>query len=155
MIKLKLTPFHSISIHLFAGKNGEVIVDDISPDTMKLLLTFIYKDVISKENIDPDLLIAAEKYNIKRLFDIATNHLLNSINADNVMEILVTAYLVNYDPLLQAASAFIFKNRPIKKDAAWDKIKTTYPEIATKILDLVVFDTKEDQDWMLLLWIMQ
>ena len=118
---------------------------------MKLLLTFIYKDVISKEKIDPDLLIAAEKYNIKRLFDIATNHLSNTINADNVMEILVTAYLVNYDPLLQAASAFIFKNRPIKKDAAWDKIKTTYPEIATKILDLVVFDAKEDQDWMLFL----
>ena len=135
---------------MFAGKNGEVTVDDISPETMKLLLTFIYKDVISKENIDSDLLIAAEKYNIKRLFDIATNHLLISINADNVMEILVTAYLVNYDPLLQAASAFIFKNRPIKKDAAWDKIKTTYPEIATKILDLVVFDAKEDQekDWM-------
>ena len=115
---------------------------------MKLLLTFIYKDVISKQNIDTDLLIAAEKYNIKRLFDITTNHLLISINADNVMEILVTAYLVNYDPLLQAASAFIFKNRPIKKDAA-------YPEIATKILDLVVFDAKEDQDWMLFLWIMQ
>ena len=122
---------------------------------MKLLLTFIYKDVISKENIDPDLLIAAEKYNIKRLFDIAATYLLTSIEADNVMEILVTAYLVNYDPLLQAASAFIFKNRPIKKTLiylkSWDKIKTTYPEIATKILDLVVFHAKEDQeqDWML------
>ena len=112
---------------------------------MKLLLTFIYKDVIAKEEIDPDLLIAAEKYNIERLFDIVSSHLLNSINAENVMETLVTSYLVNDDLLLKAASDFIFQNRPIKKDSTWDKIKTTYPEIATKMLDLVVFeDTKQE-----------
>ena len=50
------------------------------------------------------------------------------------------AYLVNHDPLLKAASDFIFQNRPTD----WDKIKTTYPEIATKILDLVVFNVKEE-----------
>ena len=42
------------------------------------------------------------------------------------METLVTAYLVNHDPLLKAASDFIFENRPIKKDSYWDKIKTNY-----------------------------
>ena len=52
--------------------------------------------------------------------------------------------MVNHDPLLKAASDFIFQNRPIKKDSYWDKIKTTYPEIATKILDLVVFNVKEE-----------
>jgi len=126
------------------GKDGDVKVDDISAKTMKLLLIFIYKDILAKEDIDPDLLIAAEKYNIKRLFDIVSKHLLSELNADNVMETLVTAYLVNHDPLLKAASDFIFENRPIKKDSYWDKIKTTYPEIATKILDLVVFNVKEE-----------
>ena len=48
--------------------------------------------------------------------------------------------MVNNDPLLKAASDFIFQNRPTD----WDKIKTTYPEIATKILDLVVFNVKEE-----------
>ena len=69
------------------------------------------------------------------------------------METLVTAYLVNHDPLLKAASDFIFQNRPIKKDSYWDKIKTTYPEIATKILDLVVFNVKEEdlkKDWTIM-----
>ena len=37
-----------------------------------------------------------------------------------------THYLVNHDPLLKAASDFIFENRPIKKDSYWDKIKTNY-----------------------------
>ena len=73
-----------------------------------------------------------------------SKHLLSELNADNVMETLVTAYLVNHDPLLKAASDFIFENRPIKKDSYWDKIKTIYPEIATKILDLVVFNVKEE-----------
>ena len=94
--------------------------------------------------VDPDLLIAAEKYNIERLFDIASNHLLNEINTDNVMETLVTAYLVNHVPLLKAASNFIFQNRPMKIDASWEKIKAMYPEIGTRILDLVVFDSKDD-----------
>ena len=62
------------------------------------------------------------------------------------METFVTAYLVNHDPLLKAASDFIFQNGPIKKDSYWDKIKTTYPEIATmpKLLDLVVFNVKDE-----------
>ena len=55
-----------------------------------------------------------------------SKHLLSELNAENVMETLVTAYLVNHDPLLKAASDFIFENRLIKKDL-WDKIKTTYP----------------------------
>ena len=49
-----------------------------------------------------------------------------------------------HDPLLKAAFDFIFQNRPIKKDSYWDKIKTTYPEIATKILDLVVLNVKAE-----------
>ena len=88
-------------------------------------------------------LVAAEKYNIRRLYEITENYLLDQINVENVMEILVTSYLVNSDPLLKVASDFVFKNRPIKKDASWNKIKTTYPEIATKILDLMVFEVKE------------
>ena len=79
---------------VLSGNDGNVRVDDISANTMKQLLTFIYKDIIAKEDIDPDLLIAAEKYNIERLFDIASNHLLNEINADNVMETLVTGKIL-------------------------------------------------------------
>ena len=36
-----------------------------------------------------------------------SKHLLSELNAENVMETLVTAYLVNHDPLLKAASDFI------------------------------------------------
>ena len=126
---------------VLSGNDGNVRVDDISANTMKQLLTFIYKDIIAKEDIDPDLLIAAEKYNIERLFDIASNHLLNEINADNVMEIMIATYLVpNCQDLFKSASNFAMKHRgELVKTSRWEYYSKTYPDIVLKVVDEIMF----------------
>ena len=125
--------------------DGILKIDDISAQTMRTFLKFMYKDALDKEDIDPNLLIAAEKYNVKRLKNICTRQLLQSISTTNVMEIVVAAYLINDDFLLQKGSEFIFNNRgTIKKCAEWDDVKTRHPGIATKVMDLIVFDDKAE-----------
>ena len=77
--------------------------------------------------------------------DVCLKHLLKIMSTENVMDILVTAYLLNHNLLLKEVSKFIFDNRgSILKCEQWDEIKTEHPGIATKVIDLIVFrDGKE------------
>ena len=122
-------------------QNGIIEIEDISAKTMKTFLNFMYKDDLEIEEIDCNLLIAAEKYNFKRLFNICLKQIEKMIDANTVMEITIAAYLVDNKQLLMKASEFIFKNRgSIKKCELWDQIKSKHPAIAAKVMDLMVFD---------------
>ena len=124
-------------------QNGIIEIEDISAKTMKTFLKFMYKDDLEIEEIDCNLLIAAEKYNFKRLFNICLKQIEKMINAKTVMEITIAAYLVDNKELLLKASEFIFKNRgSIRKCELWDQIKSKHPAIAAKVMDLMVFDEK-------------
>ena len=115
-------------------------IDDMSPDTLKVFLKFLYKDEIDFEDINCDLLKVADKYKQRRLINICVNHLKKIINVQNVMEITTSAYLIDSDDLLKEASKFIFDNRgSIKKTGLWDQIKLQYPGIVEKVMDLMVF----------------
>ena len=116
-------------------------IDDISAGTMTQFIKFLYTDELKSEDIDANLLIAANKYDLKRLVNICVKHLESIIDVENVMEITFTAYLIDNDQLLQKASKFISNNiGAIKKPDQWDQIKKTYPHIATKVMDLVIFE---------------
>ena len=116
-------------------------INDASAQNMKTFLKFLYKDEIKAEDINCDLLRLADKYNVNRLVNICVKYLQGTIDVKNVVEITFTAYLISKDKLLQSASNFIFENRgSIKKCDLWHQITKTHPEIAIKIMDLIVFD---------------
>jgi len=122
-------------------QNGIIEIEDISAKTMKTFLKFMYKDDLEIEEIDCNLLIAAEKYNFKRLFNICLKQIEKMINANTVMEITIASYLIDNEQLLLKASEFIFKNRgSIRKCELWDQIRKKNPAIAAKVMDLMVFD---------------
>jgi len=122
-------------------------IPDVSAETMKTFLQFIYKDYIKEEDIDQDLLIAADKYNIKRLVNICVKYFESIINANNVMAITFAAYLINNDSLFEKASKFIFQNHGnIKKPEEWDQITKTHPNIATKVMNLVIFENQPSSE---------
>ena len=124
---------------------GIIQIDDVSAETMRTFLKFLYKDELKPEEIDCNLLIAAEKYDFKRLYNICSKYLERKIDANSVMETTVTAYLVDDKHLLQEASNFIFKNRgSIRRCQIWDQIKSKHPAIAAKVMDLMVFDNKTE-----------
>ena len=116
-------------------------IDDASAKNMKIFLKFLYQDEIDAKDISCDMLQLADKYDVKRLVNICLKHLKNTIDVNNVLEITFMAFLIAKDELLQAASTFIFENRgAVKKSDLWKQIKKTHPEIAIKIMDLIVFD---------------
>ena len=122
-------------------------IDDISAEEMEIFLNFLYKDEIKVQDISCDILKLADKYNVKRLVNICLKHLKENIDIKNVVEITYTAFLTSKDELLQSASKFIFENRgSIKKCDVWNQIKKTHPEIAIKIMDLIVFDAETEPE---------
>lgn len=138
---------------------GFAKIDDIAIGTMKTFLTFMYQDIVKTSDIDANLLIAADKYNVKRLFNICLHHLDKTIDVENVMSIMIAAYLVNNDALLAKASNFAFNNRgKIKKCENWEQVKASHPEIFSKVMELAIFskggvetpsrsdDNEEDDD---------
>ena len=123
-------------------RDGIVKIDDVSAKTMKTFLKFMYKDDLELEEIDCNLLIAADKYDFKRLFNICLRQIERTIDVTNVMEITVAAYLLEHkcNQLLKKASDFIIINRgSIKKCKYWDQIKCKHPAIAAKVMELTIF----------------
>ena len=58
---------------------GILKIEDISAHTMRTFLNLMYKDALKNEDIDSNLLLAAEKYNGKRLIDVCLRRLLKNI----------------------------------------------------------------------------
>ena len=126
------------------NQEGSVTINDVSAETMQIFLKFLYRDELNTEDVDCDLLIAAEKYNFKALFEICTKHLEDKIDGSTVMEIIFAAHLVNSEQLLKTASNFILRNRgSIRKCELWNKIKNDRLEIAAKVMELMVFGQEE------------
>ena len=130
-----------------AKDESTLTIEDVSADTMKTFLEFLYTDDLKVNEINTKLLLVADKYDFKRLVNICVNHFGNIIDTKNAMEIAFTAYLVNNEELLKKASRFIINHAgAIKKPEQWDRIKKGYPHIATKVMDLIIFDKDEVLD---------
>ena len=122
------------------GKDAIIEIPDISAQTMKSFLKFLYYDDLEEDEIDCNLLIAADKYNFKRLFNISLKQIERTIDVINVMVVTVAAHLIENNQLLEKASNFIFEKRgSIRKCELWHQIRKKNPEIAAKVMDLIVF----------------
>jgi hypothetical protein len=119
----------------------QIKIDDVSNKTMKNLLSFVYKNKISaNQDIDDKLLIAADKYNITDLCNLCSRHLIKTINVDNAIDLLFVGYLVNNTELMESVTKFASKNQgKVKKSKNWNEIQKSYPDIASKLLDAILF----------------
>jgi hypothetical protein len=119
----------------------QIKIDDVSNKTMKNLLSFVYKNKISADqDIDDKLLIAADKYNITDLCNLCSRHLIKTINVDNAIDLLFVGYLVNNTELMESVTEFASENQgKVKKCQNWKEIQKSYPDIASKLLDAVIF----------------
>jgi hypothetical protein len=119
----------------------QIKIDDVSNKTMKNLLLFVYKNEISaNQDIDDKLLIAANKYNITDLCNLCSRHLIKTINVVNAIDLLFVGYLVNNTELMESVHEFASKNQgKVKKCQNWKEIQKSYPDIASKLMDAVLF----------------
>ena len=127
------------------GQEGLLKIDDTPVKDFKALLNFIYTDTLESKDLTCDLLIAAHKYNVKRLIDVCLRHVMASITVETAIKTIYTADLMNNDELLKAAVEFMAQNRgSIKKCPLWDHFKANDPATFAKVMEKMFFETDEN-----------
>ncbi|CAG5035203.1 unnamed protein product [Parnassius apollo] len=106
------------------SQNNYVKLIDVCKEDLQCLIEFMYTGTV-KELEDSNcinLLILADKYDLKGLKDLAQYELSLQLSTDNVLEILVLADMYNSDSLKFSALKFIKKNVTVLGNSMFDEI---------------------------------
>jgi hypothetical protein len=113
------TDCHSCKLMIFSNRlklysfyisQTKVEITDVDPATLNILIKFIYTGLAEKKDLTPELLTAADKYNIPVLFKKCEMSLCSSINVENATDYFLVAYLHEAASLKQFAMKFIIDN---------------------------------------------
>ena len=105
---------------------------------MESFLRYLYTEKINEE-VDCNLMILADKYNVKALVEKCAQVAETKMDVENVLEIGYSAYLINHQKLLDKASEFISNNRgSIRMGEFWDHLKNKNPGAALKVTTLLL-----------------
>lgn len=122
----------------FSYDRPEIKLTDIDLKTLKSLLNFMYQDEISGNDIDSKLLIASAKYEVLRLKEICIQHLSNSLNQKNVVEIWNAAHYCKAEELLHDCLVFMTKHwNVLNKNDDIQEVAENYPRMLFIISSLL------------------
>ena len=109
---------------------------DISYDNMGQLLYYLYHEKIKDISmINPDILVAADKYIVKGLLDECSKYFEANLSLQNALDVLVTAEFTNQKNLFEAASRFVGKNiGSLNKSSAYEDLLKNNPTIVDNVL---------------------
>ena len=130
-----------LNMDMKEGASGEVEINDVHAETMDMLLYYLYhEEVEDAKLVDTNLLFAAEKYNVPGLLKLCVKHLKVSLSMDNVLDILLSAYLIpNQEDLFNTASIFVYENKgKLTKTIEWKEMMETNPKLIANVLSNVL-----------------
>ena len=104
-------------------------IQDFSEKTVEDFLKFIYGENLDKSSFTKELLLIAEKYDVKKLLEDCANTLAKSLNSKNVFEILKAAFLANQTDLLTKSRNFMYKNPSTFVCDDWIQLGKSYPTL--------------------------
>ncbi|XP_065214348.1 speckle-type POZ protein-like [Planococcus citri] len=117
------------------SQNNRVEITDVEPEAFRELLRYVYTgNLKSTETVTLDLLVAANKYDLKRLKSTCENTLCKSLSNENAANALITADLHQAEKLKAAAILFI-KSNPLAVmiTEGWKNVLDNYPYLINDI----------------------
>jgi len=129
------------------SKSQEIELKDVDLETIKSLISFIYKDEIKDEKINTDLLAAADMFEVLRLKNICSVKLAQIIDVENVARIWHCAYLHNEEDLAHLSLIFMMKKwKKLSNHTEIRELCTKYPDLMYTVSTLMaecLFDASE------------
>ena len=124
---------------MFLGNYSEVggttTVTDIASETMTKLLQYIYSGEVKKHDVDINLLLAADKYEISHLHSICELELVRSITIENAPDLSIVANMCGSGPFKDHVYSFVRKNWAKITESKQSEILQKNPAILCEILD--------------------
>ena len=108
---------------------------DFKAKTVAEMVYFMYHDcVMNEENMDPNLLLLAEKYNVRGLMNYCVDYFEENLSLENALDVLVSSHLTNQKRLFDVATKFAIENKGLLvKTESWKELLETNPKLASKI----------------------
>jgi len=114
-----------------------VIIDDLSSKAVAGLLEFMYTDAVSDiTTLAPELLPAANKYDISRMKTLCEEAMASDLKTDNAAEFLFLADLHDAKQLLGQTKQFTVTHlHDVKKTDGWKKLQIERPQLKEEVFD--------------------
>ena len=120
------------------NENSSEMVD-FDKETVENFLEYIYdKGNLDLEDFTPQLLLIAEKYNVKELLEECEQALRRSLDSENVFEILKVAFLVNQNFLMETIREFLFENPSNFFRNEWTQLVNAHPTLCDTLREMGV-----------------
>jgi len=122
------------------SKSGRMVVVDMSSDTIRDVLMYIYTGRV--EEIDTkamDMLEAADRFDLSGLKKACEEFLIGTLDKENVLDLFVLADLHNAGELREAAKCLIVDNSAdIVQEPGWREKLGKYQSLVFEIFEAVV-----------------
>ena len=122
--------------------NGVITMKEVSPNTVKAFKKLLYDDgnLIEATDLDAELMLFCDRYNIKPMVDLCSQHLQNQITKENLMEIVDAAFKINDDDLLKKAVDFVRLNYgSFEEIEEWKDFIKSNPKCVAKMMEFIMF----------------
>ena len=122
------------------AEENKVEVVDIDADTFGDMLIFMYSGKVEnlKKNAE-NLMMAGDKYDLQELKQMAEESLSLNLGVDNVLDVLVTAYLLDATNLKTLAMKFIGENaKKVSAQKDWREKMSMYPQMMADVVDIII-----------------
>ena len=122
--------------------NGVITMKEVSPNTVKAFKKLLYDDgnLIEATDLDVELMLFCDRYNIKPMVDLCSQHLQNQITKENLMEIVDAAFKINDDDLLKKAVDFVRLNYgSFEEIEEWKDFIKSNPKCVAKMMEFIMF----------------
>lgn len=108
------------------SQNSYVKLVDVGGDDLRYMLEYIYTGTVTDvENINfASLLMLADRYNLKGLWEVSEHALSEQITLDNVLDILIVADMYDSDFLKTEAMKFIRENKEVLNCSSFSEINS-------------------------------
>ena len=128
------------SLNMKEAQENKVTVDDIDGDTLEEMFIFMYSGKVKNlQEKAIDLLAAADKYQLKDLKQRCEESLSLNLKVEDVLDVLVTAYLHNASSLQSLAMKFIGENaKKVSAQKEWREKMLMYPQMMADVMDVII-----------------
>ena len=120
------------------SSNNKVEIDDVCPDALKEMLTYIYTGQISDVgNVAYDLLYAADKYQLDDLKSFCEQQLSKSLKVENAARMVQFAHMHNTPILKRRTLRFIASHgAEVRATTEWEEVKQ-HADILDELLQVI------------------
>ena len=127
---------------MFSGKFienelGVTKVTDVSSKTMEKVLQYLYTGQFKKEDMDIDVLYAADKYGIGYLHSVCELELATNLTTETVSDNALAANLCGSETFKSYVFGYVRKHWKQLKDSGKADFLNKNPSILTEILDRI------------------